>query len=103
MRPSRRPTRGWRSTPRFTAGDPAHLGPDWLPDQTLPVEAALAASTRGPALASGWGDVGHLHPGARADLAILSCDLGTILEAGPSLGRVGSFMTMVGGTVVHGA
>ena len=82
---------------------PGAPGPDWLPDQTLPVEAALAASTRGPAIASGWGDVGHLHPGAWADLAILSCDLGTILEAGPPLGTVGSLMTMVGGTVVHGA
>jgi predicted amidohydrolase YtcJ len=82
---------------------PGEPGPDWLPGQALAMGAALAASTRGPAAGSGWGDVGHLHPGAWADLAVLSCGLGTILEGGPSLGDVTSVMTMVRGTVVHGS
>ena len=47
--------------------------------------------------------MGHLHPDAWADLAVLSCDLGTLLEAGPALAGIGSVMTMVRGTVVHRA
>jgi predicted amidohydrolase YtcJ len=82
---------------------PGEAAPGWLPGQALPIEAALAASTRGPAVGSGWSDVGHLHPGAWADLAVLSCDLGTLLEAGPALAGIGSIMTMVRGTVVHRA
>ncbi len=82
---------------------PGESGPDWRPAQALAVEAALAASTRAPAVGSGWDDVGHLHPGALADLAVLSCNLGTILEAGPALGTIRSHLTMVRGRVVHRA
>ncbi len=85
---------------RRLAGEP---GPGWRPDQALGLDAALMAYTRGPALGAGRTDVGHLHPGAWADLAVLSSDLATLRNAGPELGQLRSTMTMVRGRVVHRA
>ncbi len=83
---------------RRRPGDP---GPDWQAAQALTPQAALAASTRGPSAGSGCDDLGHLHPGAWADLAVLSCGLDTLLEASEGLGSVRSVLTMVRGRVVH--
>ncbi len=80
---------------------PHDPGPGWRGEESLTLEAALAAYTRGPALGAGRNDVGHLRPGAWADLAILSCDITTLRRAGPELGGVRSDLTMVRGRVVH--
>jgi predicted amidohydrolase YtcJ len=80
---------------------PEDPGTGWLADEGVSLEAALAAYTMGPALGAGRSDIGHLHPGARADLAVLSCDLDTLKRAGSGLARVRSDLTMVRGRVVH--
>jgi N-acetylglucosamine-6-phosphate deacetylase len=41
----------------------------------LPLQAAVAAATAVPAGFLGLGDVGHLRPGARADVTLLTADL----------------------------
>ncbi len=81
---------------------PDDPGPGWRVGEALTFGSALAAYTRGPALGAGRTDIGHLHPGAWADLAIVDCDLATLRQAGPELGWVQSTLTMVGGRVVHG-
>jgi predicted amidohydrolase YtcJ len=83
---------------RHAAGD----GRDpWTPDERLPAAAALAAMTLGPGLAVGATDEGHLAPGARADVAVLSCDLATLLAADERLAAVRSELTLVDGLEVH--
>lgn len=84
---------------RRLPGEPAE---GWRAEESISLEAAMGAYTRGPALGAGRTDIGHLHPGAWADLAILNHDLETLGRAGPELGRVGSDLTMVRGRVVHG-
>ena len=61
---------------------------------------ALGAYTVGPAHAMGVQDEGHLRPGARADLAILSVDVDTLARADERLAGVRSVMTMVDGREV---
>lgn len=78
---------------RRFAGD----GRDWLTREALTPEAALAAYTRGPALAIGRPDEGHLDVGARADLAVLNVDLASLLAADERLATVRSELTLVGG------
>jgi predicted amidohydrolase YtcJ len=63
--------------------------------------AALSAYTLAPALAAGAPDLGHLRPGARADLAVLTTDLNTLFEAGEALAGVKSQLTLLNGTEVH--
>lgn len=75
---------------------------DWHVEQALDVGAALAAYTRGPALAAGRHDEGHLRPGARADLAVLNVDRATLLAADERLADVRSLLTLVNGRIVHG-
>ncbi len=41
----------------------------------VPLEVALEAATKTPALALGRTDIGHLDAGARADLVVLNADL----------------------------
>jgi predicted amidohydrolase YtcJ len=77
--------------------------PDWQVRQAVSPVAALAAYTRGPALGAGRADEGHLHPGARADLAVLSIDRATLLAADERLVGTRSVLTLVGGEVVHRA
>ncbi len=74
---------------------------DWRPVQALSLAEALAAYTLGPARAIGAADEGHLHIGARADLAVLSIGLEDLLRADEALAAVGSELTMVAGQVVH--
>ncbi|MGH2401960.1 MAG: amidohydrolase family protein, partial [Candidatus Limnocylindria bacterium] len=74
---------------------------DWRPAQALTFAEALSAYTRGPAVAIGAADEGHLHVGARADLAVLSVTLAELQRGGEALAGVRSDMTIVGGREVH--
>ena len=85
---------------RHAAGDGRQ---PWTPDERLPAATALAAMTLGPGRAIGATDEGNLAPGARADLAILSCDLATLLAADERLAAVRSDLTFVDGLEVHRA
>jgi predicted amidohydrolase YtcJ len=76
---------------------PTDRRPDWRPGEALTVEEALRAYTLGPAIAIGAEDEGHLRPGARADLAILSHDLEAVRSGDERLGEVRSVRTFVGG------
>jgi predicted amidohydrolase YtcJ len=75
--------------------------PDWQPQQALSAAEGLAAYTLGPALAAVRDDLGHLRPGARADLAVLNVDLETLLAADERLAGVEAVLTMVDGREVH--
>lgn len=79
---------------------PTDSRPDWRPAQALTLFEALSAYTLGPARAIGAADEGHLRPGARADLAVLSADLATVLEADHRLADVRSVLTFVDGVEV---
>jgi predicted amidohydrolase YtcJ len=76
---------------------------DWQPAAALELSAALAAYTRGPALAVGRPDEGHLGVGAHADLAVLTVDLDTLMAADEQLAEVRSELTLVGGREVRRA
>ena len=80
---------------------PADARGDWRKAQALALNEALAAYTRGPAVAMGSPDEGHLRVGARADLAVLSVSLDTLLGADEALETVRSEMTVVDGRKVH--
>ena len=80
---------------------PSDARPDWRPAQSLTVVEALSAYTLAPALAIGAADEGHLRAGARADLAVLSAGLDTLLRADDDLAAVRSDLTIVDGLVVH--
>jgi hypothetical protein len=77
--------------------------PDWQVAQAIGVEAALSAYTLGSARAAGLPDEGHLQPGARADLAVLSVDLATLLRADDTLADVRAERTLIAGHEVHRA
>jgi predicted amidohydrolase YtcJ len=77
--------------------------PDWQPGEALGAATALAAMTAGPALAAGRTDVGHLRPGAVADLAVLSTDLTTLLAGDEPVAGVRSLLTLVDGKEIHRA
>ena len=70
---------------------------DWRTEQALTAPEALAAYTLAPALALGVTDEGHLRPGARADLAVMSVGVDDLLEAGDALIGARSTLTLVGG------
>jgi predicted amidohydrolase YtcJ len=74
---------------------------DWRPAESLSTAHALSAYTLAPAVAIGAEDEGHLRPGARADLAVLSVDLPTLLRADEALASVQSELTLVDGAEVH--
>lgn len=74
---------------------------DWRGEQSLTVVEALRAYTLGPAIAVGAADEGHLRVGARADLAVLSTNLATLLAADERLAEVSSVLTLVDGEEVH--
>ena len=73
---------------------------DWRAEQALTVPEALSAYTVAPGLALGLTDEGHLRPGARADLAVLSVGVDDLLAAGDDLVGVRSTLTLVGGVEV---
>ena len=74
---------------------------DWLPDEALDPITALGAATRGPALAMGRPDEGHLGVGAVADLAVLNVGLETLLAGNADLAHVRSELTLVDGREVR--
>jgi predicted amidohydrolase YtcJ len=82
---------------------PGRAHEPWNAAETLTSQAALHAYTLGPALAADRPDLGHLRPGARADLAVLTIDLPTLLAADDRLASAGSQVTIVDGWEVHGA
>lgn len=72
---SANPFWGLHAAVNRTAPDAKHGGSPWTPEQCIDFESALAAYTVGPALASGRHDrLGHLMPGAYADLVVLGED-----------------------------
>lgn len=73
----------------------------WRTDECLSLPAALRAATLGPAMGMGREDEGHLAIGARADLAVLSCDLPALLAAEEGLADTRALLTVVGGAEVH--
>jgi predicted amidohydrolase YtcJ len=79
---------------------PSDARGDWQPAQALTVAEALSAYTLGPARAIGAHDEGHLRPGARADLAVLSVDLDTLLAADERLAHVRATVAVVDGIEV---
>jgi predicted amidohydrolase YtcJ len=80
---------------------PAEADPGWHPEQALDPVGALAAYTLAPAAAIGARDEGHLRPGARADLAVLSIDLPTLLAADERLATAHADLTLVAGSETH--
>jgi predicted amidohydrolase YtcJ len=74
---------------------------DWRSEQGLRFSEALRAYTLGPALAIGVVDEGHLRPGARADLAIVSVDLPTLTSGDERLAGVRAIRTVVDGVETH--
>ena len=81
---------------------PRDPSPPWMPAEILTPETALWAYTLGPALAAGRRDLGHLGAGARADLAVLSIDLPTLLAADERLVSARSELTFLDGREVRG-
>lgn len=75
--------------------------PDWRPGEALDAASALRAMTLDPARAAGRSDVGHLHPGAVADVAVLSTDLATLLTGDEPVADVRSLLTLVDGIEIH--
>ena len=73
---------------------------DWRTEQALTVPEALSAYTLAPGRALGVTDEGHLRPGARADLAVLSVGVDDLLAAGDGLTGTRSTLTLVGGVEV---
>jgi predicted amidohydrolase YtcJ len=80
---------------------PGEPDPGWRPEEAIGVGAALFAYTLGPAAALGSVDVGHLWPGAEADLAVLDVSLDALREAGDELAGARSVLTLVGGREVY--
>jgi predicted amidohydrolase YtcJ len=76
---------------------------DWRSNQSLSLAEALSAYTLGPARAIGADDEGHLRPGAKADLAVLSASLDDVLAADERLSEVRSVLTLVDGETIHSA
>jgi predicted amidohydrolase YtcJ len=68
------------------------------PEQALTLEEAVAAATRGGAQAGFGSEVGIIRPGALADLAVLSRDLGQGVAA---LHESKNVLTVFDGAIVH--
>ena len=80
---------------------PGEPDPGWRPEEAIDIGAALFAYTLGPAAALGSVDVGHLWPGAHADLAVLDVSLDVLREAGDELAGARSVLTLLGGREVY--
>jgi hypothetical protein len=74
---------------------------DWQPHQRLDISAALAGYTSGPAEAGGWPAVGHLRPGANADLAVLNLSLDALRCADEQLAEARALITLLNGVPIH--
>ena len=80
---------------------PGEVGSGWHTEEALDPVAALSAYTLAPARAIGAVDEGHLRPSARADLAVLSIDLPTLLAADERLATAHADLTLVAGHEAH--
>jgi predicted amidohydrolase YtcJ len=74
---------------------------DWRAEQALDPASALAGYTLGPATSLGAHDEGNLRLGARADLAVLSIDLPTLLAADERMASARAVLTLLDGREVH--
>ena len=79
---------------------PSDAREDWRSAQALSFPEALSAYTLGPARAIRAADEGHLRPGARADIAVLSVDLETLAAADERMADVRAEITLVDGMEV---
>jgi predicted amidohydrolase YtcJ len=85
---------------RHAAGD----GRDaWHPHEALSPSAALAGYTSWAAVSGATPDLGHLRPGALADLAVLDTDPATLQSGDEQIAGVRSLLTLLGGRTVHAA
>ena len=72
----------------------------WLPEEAVSVADALAAATWGSAYAEhAERELGHLSPGATADVIVLDRDL--LQEDASAIAGTSVVLTVVGGEVVH--
>jgi predicted amidohydrolase YtcJ len=72
-----------------------------MPEQAIPVDAAVRAFTSGVAYVNHEEDVtGQLLPGMRADVVVLNQDLFTIPAS--DIGGTSVALTIANGHVVHG-
>lgn len=71
---------------------------DWRPAESLGIMEALHAYTLGPARAIGATDEGHLRPGARADLAVLTVGLDALLESEVDFDAIRADAVIIDGT-----
>ncbi len=79
---------------------PGDASGSWTPAQAMTTATALRAYTLGPALGAARTDIGHLRPGAHADLAVLNIDLETLLEADERLPSARAQVTLLAGLEV---
>ena len=80
---------------------PTDARDDWRPAQALGILEALHAYTLGSAMAHGVGDEGHLRPGARADLAVLTVGLDALLAGEAVFEAVRADVVMIDGALVE--
>ena len=80
---------------------PTDARDDWRPAQALGILEALHAYTLGSAMAHGVGDEGHLRPGARADLAVLTVGLDALLAGDADFEAVRADVVMIDGALVE--
>ncbi|HEV2360221.1 MAG TPA: amidohydrolase family protein, partial [Acidimicrobiales bacterium] len=72
-----------------------------LPDEAIPLRAALDAFTKGVAYVNHReGDLGRIAPGYRSDIAVLDKDILSAPDA--EIGDASVDLTISGGVVVYG-
>lgn len=80
---------------------PTDARDDWRPEQALTIREALHAYTLGAAVAHGVLDEGHLHPGARADVAVLNVPLDAVLAAAVDFASIRADAVVIDGQVIE--
>jgi predicted amidohydrolase YtcJ len=85
---------------RHAAGDGRE---PWRPNEAIRPSEALAGYTTWASMAAGTPDLGHLEPGALADLAVLDTDPETLAAGDERIADVRSRLTVLGGRTVHAA
>jgi predicted amidohydrolase YtcJ len=80
---------------------PGEPDPGWRIEEAIEPTAALAAYTSAAGLVCRDDALGHLRPGAYADLAVLDIGLDMVLAAGDEAAGARSVLTLVGGREVH--
>jgi predicted amidohydrolase YtcJ len=75
----------------------------WHADEALSPGAALAGYTAWAAASGARQDLGHLRPGALADLAVLDADPAMLRSGDERIAHVRSRLTLLGGHAIHEA